>query len=394
MSVLAQTGTTGEHLYLLAEIPVDYRGHRGGGGFGLYLYALDSSHTLKLIREIVPAPDPTHPGDFGDSVYAVRDDMGDKVYVAYPNIIPSTVSVIHKERPASIDEVSFNPEHLTVLNTDFGIAAGDGRQSYLLCTLLPGSPNYRGSLVGVAGDAPAKGARVRPADWTMFSTFRYQGWPGGPWPQTATLGYIKDNHVRIQAEGGVGPFSMPVDLDVIPPFQLETGGANLDVIVAANPRYFAFVPLIRYPGPAIAAPYVCVHDRKRNTWKRLTSASTVAYTRRIFGSWLATIVEVWHLGETVENPGTENGERIVSIPGILVLDNLEDGRRIILNTRQADSEILDVRADGLVLYRVTDSIFSARIAGDQLTKPTLVVRDDEVPEVHWVFWSSAQTNVH
>jgi hypothetical protein len=68
-----------------------------------------------------------------------------------------------------------------------------------------------------------------------------------------------------------------------------------------------------------------------------------------------------------------DGDR--SIPGTLLLDNLEDGRRITLDTGQEDSEILTVRADGLVLYRVNDSIFAAQIAGDKLTKPSLVVKD-------------------
>ncbi|MGH9403761.1 MAG: hypothetical protein ACRD2P_16870 [Terriglobia bacterium] len=78
------------------------------------------------------------------------------------------------------------------------------------------------------------------------------------------------------------------------------------------------------------------------------------------------------------------------IPGILVLDNLLDGRRITLQTNEEDSEILDVRSDGLVLYRVNDSIFSAQIEGDKLSAPTLVVKDDDVQEVHWAFWSNAQ----
>ena len=157
-----------------------------------------------------------------------------------------------------------------------------------------------------------------------------------------------------------------------------------------------------------------VHDRRLNTWKEIKSAATAGYARRIFGSWLATIVVVYTIGEgNPENPGRKNergceiqergcqaqllpdvrdlypevAAREVSIPGTLLLDNLEDGRRITLDTRQEDSEILDVRNDGLVLYRVNDSIFAGQIEGDKLSKPTLVVKDDDVPEVHWVFWS-------
>ena len=78
------------------------------------------------------------------------------------------------------------------------------------------------------------------------------------------------------------------------------------------------------------------------------------------------------------------------IPGLLILDNLADGRRITLKTHEEDSEILDVRKDGLVLYRVNDEIFSTNIEGDRLSAPILVVKGEDVPEVHWAFWSSAQ----
>jgi hypothetical protein len=140
VSAFAQTRADGKELYFLAETAADI--HTGGSG--LNLYALDSSHKLKLIREIVPVSDPTDPGDYGDGFYAVRDDMGGKIYVTYPSTIPSIASVIHKEQPALNDELDFNPEHLPVLTTDFGVAAGVGRQSYLLCTFLRQIPNYRG----------------------------------------------------------------------------------------------------------------------------------------------------------------------------------------------------------------------------------------------------------
>lgn len=76
------------------------------------------------------------------------------------------------------------------------------------------------------------------------------------------------------------------------------------------------------------------------------------------------------------------------IPGTLILDNLVDRRRITLHTNEEDSEILNVRNGGLVLYRVNDEIFSAQIEGHNLGPPTLVVKGDDVPEVHWVFWSN------
>ncbi len=65
---------------------------------------------------------------------------------------------------------------------------------------------------------------------------------------------------------------------------------------------------------------------------------------------------------------------------------------ITIDTGQQDSEVLDVRKDGLVLYRMNDEILSAQIEGDKLSAPTLVVKGEDVPEVHWVFWSKAKVS--
>jgi hypothetical protein len=39
-----------------------------------------------------------------------------------------------------------------------------------------------------------------------------------------------------------------------------------------------------------------------------------------------------------------------------------------------------------VLYRVNDTIYQARIVGDKLQDNSVLVKDDDVPEIHWVFW--------
>ncbi len=134
---------------------------------------------------------------------------------------------------------------------------------------------------------------------------------------------------------------------------------------------------------------------------------------RLFGDWLATAVqEPKPTGR--ESPGlkkeraneieatTATGQvrefpRVrgmypedVYMSGKLLLQNLADGQRVTIDTGQQDSEVLDVRKDGLVLYRVNDEIFSVRIEGDKIGPATLVVEGEDVPEVHWVFWSSVQ----
>jgi len=131
---------------------------------------------------------------------------------------------------------------------------------------------------------------------------------------------------------------------------------------------------------------------------------------RVSGSWLATTVEEPNPSGK-ESPGVKNERTLPAyayktsdfpqvrglygtksyMPGKLLLQNLADSRKLTIDTGQQDSEILDVRKDGLVLYRVNDEIFSSHIEGDKLSAPKLVVKGDDVPEVHWVFWSKVGT---
>lgn len=128
---------------------------------------------------------------------------------------------------------------------------------------------------------------------------------------------------------------------------------------------------------------------------------------RVFGSWLATIAEYYRPAND-DNPGREN-ERSFStkelpnvkdefnsfagasyrIPGILDLYNLVDGRRLTIHTNQEDSEILGVFGDSII-YRVNDSIYQTTISGGNLVNQHLLVTDQDVPEIHWSFMSSAK----
>jgi hypothetical protein len=396
----AQTATKAGDLYLLAGTQtVGFT-----AGYPVTLYTVDPARKLKRARVIVPADQA--PPFWGTGLFSVQDDMADHLYVAYPHENPTTLSIIHKGRPMETDRVEFNPKGMTVGHTNWCLTPASAGQSYQLGTLLPSwGVVYP---ICVAGNASKQEPRIRQGDWSLFNSLLYQG--AAPGVGIVPLGFIADNHVCLQTEPGIGPFTMRTYLDSIPPFPLKDPTNLLEIppdplkrprnilyIVAASPRYFAFAFL-----PGHSSLYV--HDRKLNTWKELSSISTIPYFRRIFGSWLATLVEIRERPHE-EDPGIENErdwqnaflpnvrllnsmDRIENfIPGTLLLDNLEDGRRITIQTSQEDSEILTVRDDGLVLYRVNDSIFAAQIVGEKLTKPSLVVKDADVPEVHWVFWS-------
>jgi len=145
---------------------------------------------------------------------------------------------------------------------------------------------------------------------------------------------------------------------------------------------------------------VFVHDRMANRWKAISVEGTLP-TLRLFTPWLASAVRMLGGGTS---PGRENerdftSDRLPNVqaayafasggegftPGVLVLQNIEDGRKIRIETGQEDSEVLSVGGD-TVLYRINDAIYKATIADNGLKDTSVMVKDDDVPEVHWVFY--------
>ncbi|MGH9469848.1 MAG: hypothetical protein ACRD1N_05830, partial [Terriglobia bacterium] len=368
------------------------------------LYSANSFHKLTLIRHIAPPR---------TGLYAVRSDLDGNIYLLYPHITPSTVSVIHEDHPELVDDITFNAKGLTLDTTAMGVAAGNAVESYALLPLLR-KPQYGGSvsisLATVASRPKSHAPRVAANEWFRYKSFRYGGATGGPEvPGTVPLAYIKNGYLYLQVSPPGRPFAnapsqKQIALGLSPPSMPPDERAGPLYVVAASGRFLVI-------GSTPGHSHLYVYDRERARWSEVQSSATVTYARRIFGPWLATIVEIWRQQDAAnaDNPGRNNERawgtgllpniregysfgrgRDAFIPGTLILDNLADDRRITLKTNEEDSEILDVRSDGLVLYRVNDEIFSAQIEGDKLSAPRLVVKDDDVPEVHWAFWSNAQ----
>ena len=163
--------------------------------------------------------------------------------------------------------------------------------------------------------------------------------------------------------------------------------------------------------------------RSTGRWQKLELPTAVTSLTsppvRIFGDWLVTTVMEWRseprrglpvlehgrpdLSSDLPDPHSEFLNRFshLNIPGKLILQNLADDRKLTLNIGQEDSEILAIRADGELLFRVNDSIYSAEIvpasiltgpSDDRLTEPALIVKDVHVPEIHWAFWGPAPKN--
>jgi hypothetical protein len=71
-------------------------------------------------------------------------------------------------------------------------------------------------------------------------------------------------------------------------------------------------------------------------------------------------------------------------PGILHIYDAATEKSYTITTNQADSEIVLVE-NSTVYYRVTNRLYSAPIAGDNIGSATLLATDDLIEDAHWAF---------
>jgi hypothetical protein len=267
-----------------------------------------------------------------------------------------------------------------------------------------------GTVASVSSEPRQSGSRVRFNTWHEYADLRYEGGTGGPEVVTPPGGLAVGGALQMNLYGH------PTSIDSLPAVLRVTNKKLLLVVTAASQKYF----LLRTIDPSNQqtgdSEDIYVHDRTTDRWSTIQIEGSWSETR-LFGPWLATLVRMTNLDKR-PGPGRDSergagadgsptdGERYEEIdglpnvhheyatwagrfywmPGILLIQNLADGRKIRIETDQEDSEILWVGTD-TVLYRVNDTIYQAQIVGDKLQNTTVVVEDEGVPEIHWAFWS-------
>jgi hypothetical protein len=366
------------------------------------LYGVSGKGKLLLIRQLFTADQ-----YFRD----IGDDLDGKMYVAGQN----GVFVIHQDDPTREDYVPFE-------NYDdfpcWGVVRGEQ---------LPSAMQYcfTCQLMKVLGDAQPGKPRVGPGEWAAFKLLQYEGEIGGPFQIQPPLAQIAGVNL-------VMPYSFRPNVVIAElPHEFETPASKRVTvdIVASTDRYLVLWCLLNSMAgqgsidasnpPHIEPLQLLVLHRPTGRWQKLELPTAVTSNThppvRIFGDWLVTTIMEWRPGpHTSGAPVTEHGRPLpnelpvvreyvnqfvnLHIPGKLVLQNLSDGGKLTLSTGQDDSEIIAIRTDGEMLYRVNDSIYSAEIVprsiatgpnGDRVTDSRLIVRDVDVAQVHWAFWGPA-----
>ena len=387
-----QRVTASEALYLIDAVADATRA--AGPSYPVWLYTVSQDKKLLRVRQLFTAEE-----NFRD----IADDLHGTIYLA----ADSGVLVLHEEDPERRDFVpvqdfddypcwgAFKPQ-----DGPSGVLFCDGTVRRILSTIEPGKP------------------RVTTGNYAVFTSLQYGGQNGGPYQQPPPLAELAGTKIML-------PYTFPpnVELAELPSDQYVDPAERRRVIVlAATDRYLVVWIM---PGSMVAKGSITtedtrhqeplqvnVLDKRKGGWRtlELPTATTLfsSPTVRLFGDWLVATVTHFDASRPV-SPGSENerGESganpelpnigdwymnhllYLFFPGELRLQNLSDGRQITLRTHQQDSEVLAIREDGRILYRVNDVIYLSSISQNEPTAPILVTKGDPVEDVHWVFWGPA-----
>ncbi len=384
----ARTGAQGAWYFLSGTSTEDTEKH-----YPSFLYTSDTRNKLRVVRQIVAGEHGVHSIHTYETV----------AFVAYPHLPPSSVSVVHLDTPNLADDILFNPKGDVVIDDRLAMAEPREHDVKELMWLVPPGNIPGGTVLSLAANVSGKGERILRDAWSEYSSLRFQGYPGGPVAASALLGAFEGDSIGIKFSNKY------VVVDTIPRSISPSARRETPYYLVVSDAYLAFGILHSLADLQSGAlskqttETIYLHDRRANRWSTMTLEGTCS-RRRIFGPWLASIVQYWNPNHA-PNPGASNERNVetdtlpnvrelytvfagqkCSIPGDLALRNLRTGQTIAFHTGQEDSEILRVEGE-TVLYRVNDTIYQAKIGGDQLKDATVVVKDEDVPEIHWAFWS-------
>lgn len=418
----------GQTLYALAGMPVSgiRAGYRPSPGWsGAWLYAVEGPR-LALVRQLIappsgpwmPPPGPGRNAWVNGGLFGVLADGADDLFVVGPRWLirdSALIEVVRQSAPGLRIESRVDTPLAAPLYDDGVLAYVESGGTGLLqfIRLARGATRTRPAEFAIVSifASPGLGVRQTPAStFPRFAPFFYSGNGEPAWSTQAQVCQME--------EGAVGLLNLGVPRDPATEFPLvplppmlpasvkrgvdgKTAGAG-GIIIASDLHFFIFSlapPLVNHQvvdfGPVLAY----VYDRQRKSWTTLRLPTPAAGpASRIFGDWLATPVVLKRTAPLNPEELPRNWGRYSPNPFLydtrltdqIQLNNLADGRVITMHTGAEGSEVLDINASGQMLYRVNDEILEAQIEGNKVGPAKMLVKDEHVPEVNWVFWSRAK----
>jgi hypothetical protein len=349
------------------------------------LYRVSSQKTLEQIQEMAAA------SEGAESVL----DGGPYISLLSPAITPGKLTVIDKTAPLHARVQTFSLGNNGFLSTPLLHLAAQNRHYHQILPVMVPPTEIATKQISIAPAlSPAEDCSPE-----IYKSVYVDGNPGGPQDPSYIFGVARPDGMYAQ----IGKTQIRIDMQQ-QKSPLATG--TRFVVIAATPQ-FLVTGLVNWdPKHLEENPKVSVysvHDKEHNLWRTITVPGN-SPIERLFGSWLATSeMSASPENHSRNNPGHDaerNYKTIILpnvqntfanyigrdryIPGRLTLTNLTNGDQITLETGAEDSEILGFLGNN-VMYRINDSIFQATVLEKSLGPAELIVRDEDVPEVHWIF---------
>lgn len=371
------------------------------------LFTVTDDRKLRLVRQFFKAGE--HFSDFANDLHGTLYLAGrGGIYVVHRNDPQHTVYV-----PVRQFDDAFC----------WGAVYGGGTQAGV--QYCPG----RNVAFVAAAQSDKNGAHEQPGSWAAFKHLQFRGQNGGPYQIGPPAAEIDGRNLAMPY--GAAPRMVLAQLPAA-----EEAAPNLRrrvSILASTEQYLVIWIQPATFGAPVGAPSgvpsgsvgvgavtlpphqapvpVLVLNRQTHRWRTLELPTAVSASTkvpvRLFGDWMVTTLMSWSppvggtgsAGTGIANEQTTPMSSASSdihaayirrfqhleIPGKIAIWNLADRRKLTLHTGQEDSEVLGLAKDGEMLYRVNDAIYSAKIDGNKIGEPALVVKAPQVTNIHWVF---------
>lgn len=383
--------------YFIAAEPM---GLEAQNSYPASLYRMGNDDQLHLVRQFFGPRE--HFSDFAN-------DLHGTIYLAGR----SGIYVVHTADPK-------DAAYVTVLHFDDTFCWGAVHGSVAGTSVQPGVQYCPGQNIDiVTANANPKLPRNGPGSWSAFKWLQFSGEGGGPYQVGPPTAEIDDANL-------VMPFGTKpkVTLARLPaPDQASPKLKRRVSILASTDRYlviwiqpaaFSVSPGAGMKSPPHEAPvHVLLLNKQTHRWQTLELPTAVS-TRtnvpvRIFGDWMVITEMSWSppdgqpasaglgIGSEQKTPiysatsdihaAYDRRFQNIEIPGKLAIWNLADGRKLMLNTGQEDSEVLKITKRGAMLYRVNDSLYSARIDTGKIGSAIRLAKAPAVADIHWAFRS-------
>lgn len=326
---------------------------------------------------------------------AVTTDLHGSYYAVGEN----AVQVIHENDPGRVDLRPIPPYYpIPCTGT---VAPADKSPSFVYCK----------AFTEQVIEIPSKLTGIREGDWKDYKELRFGGVHGGPFREDPPLVAVKGGRLvmPIGTTSRVTLADLPENIAAGNPSIMLVGMSGEYIVLWRIPDHMHDVTVDPSSPPHVTEVNVDVLTRATQAWQRYkmpTAATTnTALPARLLGDWLVVPLMQWSHGQGA-NPCREEErapeELDTSVPNIrdqftnwfavdlniqgrFLLTNLKDGRKLTLEARCEDSEVLDIEASGAIIYRVNDAIMRAHIEGEHIVGEMLVAKDPRIEDVHWLF---------